>query len=181
VLAYRRELKYNNQAWVRGEAMFKGVTSALACVAASMALAAAGSASAGSAFILASSINPSQVGQNTTLTMSIDSGVCAGVPVTFTDNATPLTCTGGTQQLSAGNPAFATCVVSFATPGVHTLQAFTPSTGPCANNQALVPLTQNVSNTAPTLAQWAEWTLVALLMGGGLLVMARRNRSIAAF
>jgi len=90
-----------------------------------------------SAFTLTSSVNPSQVGQSTTLTATLTAlGTPTGT-VQFYDGATLL----GTATLSGG---VASISVSFATAGAHPLKAV--YSGDTLTQSATATLTQNVLN-----------------------------------
>ncbi len=141
----------------------------------------AGGTSTTTTVITASSVNPSTVGQNTTLTATVNQtsnafNTCTGT-VTFMNGATPLVCAAPPRNISGASPTYtATCTVSFPTGGPQSLTASYAGGGSCiASNSGT--FTQNVNAVAavPTLGGWAAFLFTALMIGGGLWVMARRN------
>jgi hypothetical protein len=92
-----------------------------------------------SAFTLTSSVNPSQVGQSTTLKATLTAlGTPTGT-VTFYDGATVI----GTATLAGSSASIS---VSFATAGAHALKAV--YSGDTLTQPATATLTQNVLNVA---------------------------------
>ena len=75
---------------------------------------------------LASSVNPSFLGQQTTLTATATPNSCTGT-ITFTDLTTATVLCNAVPIVSG----FATCTVKFTTPGAHQIQATYPGSAQC--------------------------------------------------
>ena len=90
---------------------------------------------------VASSNNPSVVGQSITYTATVtaESGTPTG-SVVFTVDGTTVACSGGTQALTSGT---ATCVVSHPSPGARSVAAAYAGSAPYAASSS-APLTQVV-------------------------------------
>lgn len=96
-----------------------------------------------------SSANPSVVGQTLTYTAIVTQASGSTTPtgtVTFKDGASPITCIGGTQTLSSGS---ATCSVSYASAGTHSITAVYPGSG-VFTGSASSTFTQNVNKASTT-------------------------------
>jgi hypothetical protein len=126
---------------------------------------------------LTSSRNPGLVGQPLTLTATVTAG--SDTPtgtVVFRSGGTPITCSGGTQTLSAG---VATCVTTFSSSGSRSLTAAYAGSAPFAAstssalNQVVDQQTQTITftSTAPTSARVGGGTYaVSAVASSGLSV-----------
>jgi hypothetical protein len=102
---------------------------------------------------VASSANPSVVGQTVTYTATVTQASGATKPtgtVTFKDGSSAITCAGGTQTLSNGT---ATCSLSYPTTGSHSITAVYGGAGVFTGSTSS-PLVQavNPASTTTTLA-----------------------------
>ena len=89
---------------------------------------------------LASSVNPSLLGQQTTLTATATPNSCTGT-ITFTDLTTATVLCNAVPIVSG----FATCTVKFTTPGAHQIQATYPGSAQCLPSASPV-LAQTVND-----------------------------------
>jgi large repetitive protein len=98
-----------------------------------------------------SSPNPSVSGQEVTFTAAV-SASALGTPtgtVVFSDNGSPITCTGGTQTLSNGG---ATCTTAALTAGVHAVTATYQGDLSHAASTTATGLSQTVNKATTTTA-----------------------------
>jgi len=170
---------------------FRNLSGPLAALAMVCALTTvAGSATAGgintTTAITGSTVNPSDIGQNTTLTATVTPltfyASCSGT-VAFLKATTPLVCSPAGQTISTSNGGAtytATCTTSFSASGPQSLTARYLGPGACYPSlSAAFTQNVNVSANVPTLGGWGLFLLIGLMLGVGLIVMSRRNRASA--
>ena len=103
---------------------------------------------------LVSSANPSVVGQTVTYTATVTQASGSTKPtgsVTFKDGSSTISCTGGTQTLSAG---IATCSLAYSSVGSHSITAVYAGSAPFTGSSSTPALAQavNAASTATTLS-----------------------------